>query len=189
MRTSFLLASGVALLTTLAVAQQPQSPNVPHQQHHDDAAQGGGMMPMMAMMNPSQHVEGRLAFIRAELAITEAQTPQWSAFADAFRANAKRMADLMGGMSGSMPGPGMMGRPMMGSGPMMGPGMMMSSPPASGATLPERFDRAEQRLAASLDALRAIRGPTVQLYGVLSEDQKRIADQLIHGPMGMRGMM
>lgn len=181
MRPSLLLVSAVALSTTLAVAQQPQLPSAPHQQHHDASGQGGGMMPMM---NPYHHVEGRLAFIRAELAISEAQTPQWNAFADAFRASAKRMADLMGGMSGSMPGPGMMG-----SGPVMGPGMMMSSPPGSGATLPERIDRAEQRLAASLDALRGMRGPTVQLYAVLSEDQKRIADQLIHGPMGLHGMM
>lgn len=57
---------------------------------------GPGTMPMIGMMDPARHVEGRLAFLRAELKITEAQTPQWNAFTDALRANAKRMGDLMG---------------------------------------------------------------------------------------------
>jgi len=39
-------------------------------------------------------------------------------------------------------------------------------------------------MAAHMEMLAAIKGPTMQLYGVLSEDQKRLADQLI-GPMGM----
>jgi hypothetical protein len=143
---------------------------------------GQGMMPMMGMMDPSEHVEGRLAFLKTELKITDAQAPQWNAFADAVRVNAKRMGGPMGA---GRPG-GMMG--MMGQGMMMGPGMMQGQPGA-GMSLPERLDRAEQRLAAHLDTLRAMKGPTTQLYAALSDEQKRLADRLMHGPMGFGGMM
>ena len=33
-------------------------------------------------MMPFQHTEGRIAFIKAELAVTDAQSPQWNAFAE-----------------------------------------------------------------------------------------------------------
>jgi hypothetical protein len=54
-----------------------------------------GVMSMMgASMRPgAEHIEGRLAFLKTELKITDAQAPQWNAFADAVRANAKAMAD------------------------------------------------------------------------------------------------
>ena len=39
------------------------------------------------------HVEGRIAFLRAELKITDAQTSAWSGFADALRARAKMQHD------------------------------------------------------------------------------------------------
>src|SRR5919202_1070827 len=40
-------------------------------------------------------VEGRIAFLKAELKITDAQTPQWNAVADAMRKNDAAMRDLM----------------------------------------------------------------------------------------------
>src|SRR6516165_3795891 len=46
-----------------------------------------GMMRMMEMMGPDMaaidRIEGRIAFLRAELNITEAQASAWNAFADA----------------------------------------------------------------------------------------------------------
>jgi len=39
-------------------------------------------------------------------------------------------------------------------------------------------------MSAHLEMLRAMKGPTVQLCAVLSDEQKRTADALIHGPMG-----
>ena len=47
------------------------------------------------------HVEGRLAFLKTELKITDAQLPLWNAVADAIRANAKGMGEMSGGMMGS----------------------------------------------------------------------------------------
>jgi hypothetical protein len=63
---------------------------------------GMGGMPMMAAM--AGHVEGRLAFLKAELKITEAQLPLWNAVADAIHANAKGMTEMMSsGMMGASP--------------------------------------------------------------------------------------
>lgn len=54
----------------------------------------------MAMM--AGHVEGRFAFLKTELKITDAQLPLWNAVADAMRANAKSMSETMpGGMMGA----------------------------------------------------------------------------------------
>src|SRR5450755_491058 len=57
---------------------------------------GGGMT-----MRPGQHVEGRLAYLKTELGITDAQLPQWNAFADAMRDGAKSMQVAMAANMGS----------------------------------------------------------------------------------------
>lgn len=175
---ALILAAVVAVLTgTAAIAQQsPQQPMMSGQMPGVMMQYGGmghmmvgqgmmdqGGMPMMGM-NPSQHVEGRLAFLKAELKITEAQAAPWNAYADAVRANAKRMGELMDQMMSS--------------------GMMMQGQPGTMMSLPDRLNWAEQHMAAHMEMLAAIKQPTMQLYGALSDDQKRLADQLI-GPMGM----
>ena len=88
----------LALIAVTAFAQQPQ-----HDEHHPPAAgpgmpggMAGGDMAMMRMMRMmmgpdgmammgamARHVEGRLAFLKAELKITDAQLPLWNAVADA----------------------------------------------------------------------------------------------------------
>jgi len=78
---------------------------------------GPGMMPMMrqmmmgqygAMGLPFEHVEGRIAFLKAELRITEAQAGPWNAFANTLRSNAKAHQAVheqmtKGGMPSSWP--------------------------------------------------------------------------------------
>jgi hypothetical protein len=125
-----------------------------------------GRMPMM-MMGPgaagpgvmAQHVEGRLAFLRAELGITEAQAPQWNAFAEAFRANARAMVEMHQQMV-----------PTMFPGPLLVP-------------LPRRLDLHEQMMVARLDALRRLKAAAGPLYDALDERQKRMADGLVMGMM------
>ena len=63
-------------------------------------------------------------------------------------------------------------------GGMMGQGGTSLSPP-------DRLDRMERMLTAMLDAVKATKSALGPLYAVLSDDQKKIADQLIRGPMGM----
>ena len=109
-------------------------------------------MPMMA-----GHVEGRLAFLKTELKITDAQLPLWNAVADAIRANAKSMGETPGGM--------------------------MGSPQA--ATLPDKLALREKMMTAHLEALRRFRAAADPLYAALSDEQKKTADELLIGPMGI----
>jgi len=136
---------------------------------------GGGMpmMNMMAMMmemmGPSMtaidRIEGRIAFLRAELNITEAQASAWNAFADAMRINAKKLAQVRASM---MPQPG--------AGQQQAP------------TMAQRLDQQERWLLARLEGTRALKSAVTNLYGTLSEDQKKTANELLAPQMGM-GMM
>jgi hypothetical protein len=132
------------------------------------------MMRSMGMMGPGtagamatiDRVEGRIAFLRAELKITEAQASAWNAFADALRANAQKLGQVRAAM---MPQPG------------------AAQPQAP--TLAERLDLQERWLAARLEGIRAIKAAFANLYGTLSEDQKKTAGELLGPHMGMTGMM
>jgi hypothetical protein len=188
-----LIATAVAamLTSTVAVAQQSTQPMMGQQMPMmGQGWMGNNMMGpgMMPMMDPSQHIEGQLAFLKTELKITDAQSQQWNAYADALRANANRMHELMAEMmSSGMIGQGMM----MGNQGMMmqgKPGAMMQGQPGTMMSLPDRLNWAEQHMASHMEMLQAIKRPTEQLYGVLSKEQKQTADQIL-GPMGMMGMM
>ena len=118
-----------------------------------------GGMPMMGSM--ADHVEGRIAFLKTELKITDAQQPLWNAVGDAMRANAKDMAAMM---------------PMMQS-------MMQPS-----GTLPEELAGREKVMTAHLAALRKLKSAIDPLYAALSDEQKKTADQLMVAPMGIMNM-
>ena len=123
----------------------------------------GGMMGMMSM---ADHVEGRIAFLKTELKITDSQMPQWNAFADVLRANARRMGEMQNTMT---------------------PGGMSGQSGAS-VSAPDRLDRMEKMMTAMTEAVKASKSSLAPLYAVLTDEQKKIADQLIHGPMGMGHM-
>lgn len=117
-----------------------------------------------AAMQPFRRIEGQLAYFRAELRITDAQAPQWNAFADAVRAQSERLrAATQSAMSG-------------------GPGPL----PA-----PQQMERRMALLTAHLEAMRAVSAAAGPLYAALSEEQRRAADELMAEHLrGMRmGMM
>lgn len=115
----------------------------------------GGMMGGMGM--PFEHVEGRIAFLKAELRITDAQKQAWEAFADALRANARAQQAMHEQMSkGGMP-----------------------------ATWPDRLTLQQKALSVRLDALKTLEAAAKPLYAVLSDEQKKAADRLLSGPMAM----
>jgi hypothetical protein len=59
-------------------------------------ADGAGMQDgMMGKMMAPEHVEGRIAFLRAELEVTDAQQPLWEAVAAALRENARASTGMM----------------------------------------------------------------------------------------------
>ena len=115
-----------------------------------------GMMDHMSLMQMmGERTEGRLAFVKAELAITEAQAAVWNAYADVVRAEAKRRR----------------------------PGMSMAQAiPA--ATWVDRVVQHERDLEQRLDALRRLKGVSSALYAALSVPQKKIADELMNSPLG-----
>ncbi len=117
---------------------------------------GGSGQAMCSAM--AGHMEGRLAFIKAELKITPAQETLWNAYADAARNNAKTM---------------------------LGRCTTMMSQRDAKVSLPERLDRNEQFMAAHLDAVRAMNKALKPLYEAFNDSQKQSADQLFWGPMGM----
>jgi hypothetical protein len=122
-------------------------------------------MGMMQMMNGmAAHVEGRIAFLKTELKITDAQMPLWNVVADAIRAAPKNMS----------------GMPCM--------SMMQSTMQQQSSTLPEKLAVREKTMTAHLQAFRKFKAAVEPLYAELSDEQKKTADQLLVGPLGMMGM-
>lgn len=98
-----------------------------------------------------QHIEGQIAFYKAELYIMDAQTAPWDAFADTLRANAKRLQDAY---KAALPGTGL--------------------PP-----VPNQLAQRRQWLTAELESLRIMEPAASALYAVLSAEQKKTADELV----------
>ena len=124
------------------------------------AEMGCGGMSGMATID---RVEGRIAFLRTELKITDAQNAAWNAFADALRANAKSLGEVRASMM-----------------------------PQAGAPQQSLIDRValqEKWLAARLEGTRAIKSALTNLVGTLSDEQKKTADELLAPHMGMMAMM
>ena len=163
---AILTASANAVLAQTSTSS-PAATGTPAAQGMPMASMPGssGGMPMMGMMqmmgSMADHVEGRIAFLKTELKITDAQQPLWNAVGDAMRANAKDMAAMM---------------PVMQS-------MMQPS-----GTLPEKLAGREKAMTAHLEALRKLKAAIDPLYAALSDEQKKTADQLAVGPMGIMGM-
>jgi len=122
-----------------------------------------GMMPMgMGRgMQPLRHVEGLIAFQKAELKITDEQLPQWNAFADAVRGSASRLQKAMTDTASAT-----------------------DIVPA-----PQQMERRIALLSARLEAMQTVLAAGKSLYAVLSEEQKHTADELVaEHMMAMRGM-
>jgi hypothetical protein len=115
----------------------------------------GGVLAMCGRM--TAHVEGRLAFLKAELEITPEQESLWTAYATAVRDNAKTMT----GRCSSM--------------------MDKSKDKAS---LLERLDTNEQFMQSRIDGLHQTVAALKPLYAALSDEQKKVADQLIKSSTG-----
>lgn len=124
------------------------------------------MGPGMGGMATIDRVEGRIAFLRAELKITDGQANAWNSFADALRVNAKKLGEIRVSM---------MGRP----GDAQQPALTMT----------DRLDRQEQWLLARLEGTRAMKSAFAKLNETLSDEQKKAANELLAPHMGMMAMM
>lgn len=149
---------------------------IPIAAHADDDDRGWwpGWGRMMDMWGPGgmmggagpdwmlDRVDGRLAYMKTELKITEAQNAAWDAFSAAVRSAAEAHNGLMSGMWDQSED-----------------GKFFEMP------LTERLSWQVSHLEARLEQLKALQAATDTFYGVLDEDQKKAADDVVLPMMGM----
>lgn len=123
-----------------------------------------GQGPMMGLGwdGMLDRIDGRLAFIKTELAITDDQSAQWDKFAATLRANAENHNGMM--------------RSMM---------ERMSDDDDADATLPERLGEHEAFMQARLEQIKEMRAAVEELYGVLDDTQKKAANDIVLPAVGM----
>jgi len=165
----FTALAGGAVAETPPPGQGPDHRRMERgQQHERHGMRGqmrmGGMMHMLGLadMRPGMKIEfseGRLAFLKAELKITDAQTKAWDAFAAAMRDNATKLNEVFGAADREA---------------------MSKMNPA------ERLGWYEKSLGARLDAVKRARGAFEPLYAALGDEQKKTFDRLL--PTGGRFM-
>ena len=122
--------------------------------HRGGGERGPGMMRRMPKMGAV--VEGRLAYLKGELAITEAEMPAWDAYAKAVRDRVGRMQATHEGMFEAM----------------------------HKGTAIARIDARIAGMETMLGSLKAVKPALEGLYAVLDDDQKQLADDLIGAGCG-----
>jgi hypothetical protein len=163
--------SALFIAATIAFAASAQTtPMMGGEMKGEDMMKGCDMMggdmtrmtQMMSMMREKlSHAGDRVAALKADLKITEAQMPAWNKFADALLAAAKSMEESMESMHKQM---------------------MQSGGKAS---LPQKLEHHAKMAAGHLASLQAIKAALDPLYASFSDEQKKIADGLRIGPMGL----
>jgi len=115
----------------------------------------GGGCPMMGTMardgGAPSFAEGRIAFIKAELAVTDAQSNVWEAYAAALR----KTLDSMQSMQKAMMSAAQPGDPV------------------------QRLDAHIAAMDARLQSLKEVKPALAALCGALSEDQRKKADDVL----------
>jgi hypothetical protein len=113
---------------------------------------GGGMMKEM-MCGFTEHLDARLAYLKTELKITDQQTPQWNAFADAWRAVAQKASTKCA----------------------MGDEHQIDAKQG----VPGKLSMMETHMADHLEIVRAQKAALEPLYNVLTDDQKKAANETL----------
>ena len=149
------------------LAATPPMPPMSGAADQAGSAMGGDMGRMMETMRPImaerggmgmpfEHVEGRIAYLKAELKITDTQALLWSAVADVMRANAATMGTMQQQMgSGAMP-----------------------------TSLPARLQLQQRMMSAHLGAVNGLKAAVKPLYAALSPEQRTTIDETMASPMG-----
>lgn len=148
MKPNKLTVASAALMLVFGAASAQEAGFVGPATH---AAAGQGMM-----CRAYERIDGQLAYIKAELKITEAQEPQWSVFMNMFRADKEKQARAC-------------------------KAAQEQSRQMISASLPESMKIKVERLAEQLQSLRALEAAVQPLYSILSKDQKKTADEIMKG--------
>jgi hypothetical protein len=122
-------------------------------------AAGPGMMggcPMLTVETDSRaqtFTEGRIAFLKAELAITDGQKNVWDAYASAIKNNLQSMQTMLQRMKT----------------------VVEANTPV------ERLDAQIEGMESRIAALKSVKPALANLYAELTADQKKKADELLTG--------
>ena len=156
-----LIAAGFATAVPLSMAQTanpaPGSAHGQHAQRHQHGKQ--------AFSLPSERVEARLAYIKTALKITDAQQPQWDAFAGVMRKQAKEADVRMQEHRAKMTADGAHKRP----------------------NAIERLERQQAHMATASTRIGERLAAQKPLYAALSPEQQQIADKVLAGHDGKHG--
>jgi len=134
-----------------------------------------GHMHRHAHVRPTERVEARLAYIRTALKITDAQQPQWEAFANVLRKQAQQTEQFMQTRHTERA---------------QAPGGQRPQ-----VTAIDRLERRQKMMTLASQRLDEVIAAAKPLYASLSPDQQKIADDMIakrgrggFGHGGHRGM-
>lgn len=111
---------------------------------------GQGMGPGM-MMGQGPMMEGRLAYLKAELGITDTQAAAWDGYVSAVKARGDTMQSMHATMMQAM----------------------------QSGTAFARMDAHAAAMQSMMDSMKSLKPATEALYKVLGDDQKKKADMLL----------
>ena len=152
---------GAAVLSETPQTQAAEAPQAAPAPKPGDAAPG----PRHARFTPGRHIEGRIAFLQAELKITPAQKAQWDKVATVMRDTAKSDAAMFEQMRAQR----------------------TANPNAKPDAVVRMNDRIKFSEARTANMKKFVEAFT-PLYNSLSDEQKKSADELFGGHHGrMRG--
>ncbi len=163
---STIVSIGLAAVTSLVLADPSNSPTPgEHSKHHG----AWSHHKKSAFSLPSERIEARLAYIKTALKITDAQKPQWETFADMERKQAKAedkmVQDWQAKREQYHEGKNEQG--------------LAEEQEHSHLTAIEHLEHKKEFLSNALTRLDAKLAAIRPLYSVLSEEQKRIADEVL----------
>lgn len=156
------LAGAVLVSGAVGFAIAQPAPPAPQAAAQGMAPGGHPGMHHRADFRPDRHIEGRIAFLKTELKITDAQTPAFNALGDVLRAEAKARGDMHERMR------------------------ERAGKPANAVERLEFRGDAMQRGAEATQRLLEVVKP---LYAQLSPEQKATADELLAKSGKHRRMM
>lgn len=152
--SAFLAASGVSL----AMAQ-----TAPGAQSRPDA-RAGRHFERHAFARPTERVEARLAYVKTALKITDAQQPQWDAYANAMRKSAREIEQKISAWRSAKG----------------------TRPQHHRANAVERLERAQSFHAQAITRINELLAVEKPLYAALSPEQQKVADEVLVRSAGHR---
>ena len=151
----FLAASSASFAIAQAAPGQDTRPDAGRWQHSEQRA----------FSRPTERVEARLAYLKTALKITDAQQPQWDAYANLVRKDAQQMEQRFKSRRTGERGRAEHHR----------------------ANAIERLERAQSFHAEAVTRINDMLSVEKPLYAVLSPEQQKVANEVLNKRLHSRG--